>query len=196
MEKNKKWIGAGRFDSSESHYKHKILLDNRIELVGYSKSLLGREGIDKIVVLERMILRLVNNGYVFGKTKAYGNKTVRLEYFLDGKFSGEPDELIVTLYPDKYVFEKNETYTNDIRLNTFLKRLYEQAKEGIIVTKSLIHKPKVSVDFDINKLRFKNEPELYKWMQLKIKEGNPVGLVTNFYLKYREKHLVNALLKH
>lgn len=194
MQNNKKWIGQGRFDSSNSQFMHRIYLDNgKPFLQGYSKGLFTSECVDKIILIERMIKRfIINNGYVFGLTKNYGHKTLKFELYIRGSHEGIPDELILTLYPENYVFEKNIEYITDVRLNQFLQRLYEQAKSGNFDPLKLIHKKIVPNANDWERMRFKTEPDLYKWMQLKIKEGNPVGLVTNFYLKYREKHLVNA----
>lgn len=191
MEAQKKWVGAGRFDSINSTYKHKITLDNNYELVGYSKSLLSREAPDKIVLLEKMILRLIKGGYLFGKTKSHGNKTLSIEYFLNGNYQGVPDEKIITLKPDLFIIH-NDEYLEDIRLNTFFNRIYTQAKQGNIITKSVVHKSKEDKSFDLTKRRFKNEPELYNFMQLKLREGYPFGEVMNFYHKYKEKFLATS----
>ena len=192
--KNNKWIGAGRFDNVRSTFMHRIYLDNgKNYMQGYTKGLFSLTHPDKIIELEKAISRLVKNGYIFGSTKGYGHRTIKFEVYLYGNYNGVPDELILTLYPTEYVFEKNMEFTNDVRLNQFLSRLYTQAKEGIFDPSKLIHKKVNTNQNDWNKLRFKTEPDLYTFMQTKIKEGHPVGLVTDFYLKYREKHLVNCI---
>lgn len=190
----KPWIGAGRFDQVASTFKHIITLDTRkkgiMELQGYSKGLVGIEGPDKTIVLEREILRLVNAGYLFGKTKKYGDKTVKMDFFLNGQYTGITDELIFSLYPDEYIFASNQDYVQNIRLNTFFKRLYSQVKEGKLVTKSLMHKPTSStVDelFDVTKYNFKTEPELYAWIEDRRRDGHPDGRVWQFYIEYRKK---------
>lgn len=187
-----KWIGAGRFDSINSTYRHKIFLSNGRELTGYSKSLLTREATDKTVLLEKAIVRLVNKGYLFGKTQKYGDTTFRIEFYLNGQYTGTPDELIFILMPDTYIFGNNEDFVTNIRLNTFFKRLYEQVKKGELVTKSLCHKSGNFTEenlFDVTKKRFLTEPALYTFMQNMIKDGHAFGLVMNFYNNYKKRWL-------
>jgi len=112
--------------------------------------------------------------------------------FLSGNYTGEPDELIFTMYPEHYVFENNSDYAMDVRLNTFMKRLYEQAKAGVFVTKSLKHKPVMVKEqdlFDYSRKRFKTDTELLDWMQERVREGHASGRVFDFYVKYTEKWL-------
>jgi hypothetical protein len=194
MKKTPETFSPRRFDPVASTFKHIITLNTPKgikPLIGYSKALIGREGSDKTVVLEREILRLVNAGYLFGVTKKYGDPTVSMEFFLNGSYNGTPDESIFTLYPDEYIFSKNSDFVEDVRLNTFLKRLYTQIKEGTLVTKSLQHKPQdFTTDqlFDVSKRRFKNDQELLTWMHARIREGHPRGQVFDFYTKYCEKY--------
>ncbi len=194
-EAKKTWDGAGRFDSVNSTFKHIITMQTPkgpLPITGYSKGLLGVESTDKIVLLERQIIRFVNSGYLFGTHKKYGSTTISMEYFLNGNYLGIPDEPIFTLYPDEYVFSKNQDFVSDVRLNTFLKRLYTQIKDGILVTKSLSHRPHNATQeelFDHTKKRFKNEQDLYQWMQERIREGHASGIVFDYYVKYREKWL-------
>jgi hypothetical protein len=190
-EPQKEWAGKARFDSINSTYKHKIFLDSKtkkeiIVITGYSKGLLGVESYDKTVMLEKQILRFVKEGYLFGVTKKYGDKTLCIEYYLNGNYYGNPDELILTLYPQEYVFGKNQTYIEDVRLNTFLKRLYSQSRNGEIVTKSLSHISEFkTIDklFDVSQPRFKNEMALQEWCDVRRKEGHAPGLVYNYYLE-------------
>jgi hypothetical protein len=193
---NQKFLWAGKTDPANSTFKHIFLMRNpdgrELLMPGYSKPLGGKETTDKVVALTRELYRLVcDNGYVFGKHKKYQSTTVYMEVYLNGSYTGIPDELLFTLYPDEYVFEKNE-FVSDPRLQTFLSRLYNQAKEGKFEKILLNHKAKfgtASELFDISKKRFKHEQELYDWMQKRIREGHAQGEVLNFYLKYREKWL-------
>lgn len=187
------WNGAGRFDPVNSTFKHVITmktLKGELALTGYSKGLLGVESTDKIVLLERQILRFVNQGYLFGKHKKYQSETISIEYFLNGTYQGIPDEPLFTLYPDEYVFAKNSDYLEDVRLHTFLKRLYSQIKSNQVVTKSLSHKPALTTQaelFDFTKKRFKNEKDLLDWMQERIREGHARGIAFDYYIKYTAK---------
>jgi len=190
------FASAGKTDPANSTFKHIFLMRNpngrEIDIVGYSKPLLAKEATDKIAALQNELYRLITNqGYIFGLHKKYQSKTLQTEIFLNGTYTGLPDEKIVTLYPDEYVFETNSEYVTDPRLNSFLKKLYTQAKEGKFVKSALMSKPKFSKAdelFDLSKKRFATEPELYDWMQKRIREGHAHGEVKNFYFKYREKY--------
>lgn len=196
----KKWKGQGRFDRTNSMFKHIITIYSQskqaeIDIPGYSKGLLNKEMYDKIACLEGEIGRFVDGGYLFGLTTAinkstgqpYLDRTIKMEFHLNGNYTGQPDELLFTLYPDRYEFANNQDFVTDIRLNTFLKRLYDQAKQGKFVTKSLYHKPiqvKEKDLFDATKKRFKNDAELLDWMQARIREGHSSGIVFDYYVKY------------
>jgi hypothetical protein len=186
MEKSasKLFPGSGRFDPVNSFYKHKIELVNGRDLTGYSKGLLQNEMPDKIVLLERVILRLYKNGYL-----AY-NKTARICFYLNETITSSSQELILILYPNKYEMGENRDFKNDLRLGTFLSRLYDQIKNGTIITKSLSHKPTSAKEkdlFDIRKHSFTNEMELHKYCLQRTRDGHADDLVLNFYSAYKEK---------
>lgn len=197
--KKSTFSGAGKTDPANSTFKHIFLLRNpdgtELLMPGYSKPLLHKEMTDKIAALQGELCRLIcDNGYVFGKHKKYQSTTIYMEVYLNGSYTGIPDELIFTLYPDEYVFEKHELALDE-RLNAFLSRLYKQAKEGKFEKRLLMNKPKYNSsaeNFDISKKRFKTEQELYEWMQKRQREGHAKGEVLDFYLKYREKWLSNS----
>jgi hypothetical protein len=182
---NKKTFpGSGRFDPINSTYKHKIELVNGRDLTGYSKGLLQNEMVDKIVLLERVILRLYHNGYL------NYNKTAQINFYLNETLTASSQELILILRPNSYEFGVNRDYINDLRLGTFLSRMYEQIKHGVIVTKSLSHKsgnPKEQYLFDVRKTQFNNEMELHKYILARAREGWPDDVVTNFFVKAKEK---------
>lgn len=200
----KVWKGQGRFDRNNSTFKHLITIHSKIknalvEIPGYSKPLLNKEMFDKIVMLEGEIERLVGRGYLFGLTKAinpqtklpYADKTIKMQFYLCGNYTGEPDELLFTLYPDRYIFEENQDYIQDVRFHTFLKRLYEQAKTGVLITKSLKHKKENGTEkaiFDLTKKRHHDETELYAWCQERVREGHASGLVFQYYGNYADKY--------
>lgn len=189
----KKWAGAGRFDPVRSTYKHIIYMNTNEgvkPLVGYSKSLTEVEAFDKIVLLEKQLLRFIKIGYLFGRHQKYNTTTNRIEYYLNGTYQGVPDEAIFTLYPDEYVFSNNQDFIENVRLNTFLTRLYEQSRTGEFITKSLYHKPENRTADDLfneAKKRFDKEPQLHAWIQERIREGHPRGIVFDYYVKYCAK---------
>jgi hypothetical protein len=178
----KKFIGAGRFDSVNSTYQHKINLCNGKQLTGYSKGLLSKEMSDKTVLLERVILRLYNNSYLVP------NRVQSIEFFLNNQF--ESNELILILRPHNYSFANNIEYAKDERLYTFLQRLYEQLRSGIIITKSLGHKPVIKqIDTILNpsKKVHETEQELHEFLMKCRKEGIEEGQIFNYYFNYRSK---------
>lgn len=185
METKKKFPGAGQFDSVNSTYKHRIHLSNGKELVGYSKGLYVSEPADKTVLLERVIVRLVNNGYLnIGRVD-------RIEFFYN-KFLQGNDELILTLYPAMYGLGKNERIITDFRLAGFLRKLYEQLGQGKEALKANIHKPVISTEEDLldtRKKRFPTEEKLHQYIITLLNRGMESAAVANFYRVYKEKHL-------
>ncbi len=183
----KHFPGAGKFDSINSTYKHEIILLNGKGLTGYSKGLLQNEPHDKTVLLEKVILRLINNGYLDGK------KTKRIDFFLKS-FLNNNDDLILSLEPLSYIVT-NEDYILNARLNAFLKRLYMQLRQGKIVTKDLADKRIIVNEeeiFDLSKPRFKDTIELYEWGIKRVSEGFPHGRVKLYIYKYQEVYPFNT----
>ena len=178
----KKFIGAGRFDSVNSTYQHKINLCNGKQLTGYSKGLLSKEMSDKTVLLERVILRLYNNSYLLP------NRVQSIEFFLNNQF--ESNELILILRPHNYSFGQNLDYIKNQRLFDFLIRLYEQLRSGVIITKSLGHKPvikPIDIILDPSIKSHKNETELHSFLMIARREGIEEGQIYNYYFNYRKK---------
>ena len=177
-----KFIGAGRFDSVNSYYQHKINLCNGKQLTGYSKGLLTKEMHDKTVLLERIIIRLYNNGY-FEPTRVQS-----IQFFLNNNF--ESNELILILRSKNYSFGNNLEIVKNPRLYTFLTRLYAQINAGNIITKSLSHKPGIALEskiMDVSKKFLKDDVELHKYLLKLRNEGIEEGNIYNFYFKYRSK---------
>jgi hypothetical protein len=195
-QKKKEWVSAGRFDTIKSTYMHRIFvggINGTREFVGYSKAFIGVETPDKIVLLERLILRLIHNGYLFGLHKKYGNPTIKIEIYLNGNYTGVQNELLIVLYPDNYVYANNLDFNSNQMFYAFVNELYKQAKTGSLDTSKLIHKsppaPSEAVTFDYTKKRFTTEQQLYDFMHLQLKAGHPMGIVMDFHLKYRQKWL-------
>lgn len=180
----KQFPGSGKFDSVNSTYKHQIYLTNGKKLSGYSKALLYPEMQDKIVLLERMILRLFNSGY-FDPLRTY-----KIEYYK--KEFMKPDELIFTLYPTEISYADNPDFISDKRLNAFFKKFYDSIEAQKIVTKDITHNAiykKVDDILTLDYKRFKTERELLDFIGKKLIEGLEHGSVMNFFFKYKERYL-------
>jgi hypothetical protein len=179
----KKFPGAGRFDPLNSTYKHEIYLTNGKLLTGYSKGLFHSEPADKTILLERVIVRLIRNGYLAPI------RTNRIDFFLNNYLGGN-DVLVVSLYPYHYSLGEHKEVIADPRTFQFLKKLYDAINKGELITKDLQHKPVLSneeIIFDIRKKRFQNDQELHEYIQKQLKNGCEEGTVMNFYYKYRLK---------
>jgi hypothetical protein len=176
--------GAGQFDPIGSTYRHEIHLKNGKKLIGYSKGKTVNEMADKTVLIQRVILRLLKNGYL------YPNRTSRIEFYRNSNLEGEK-ELLLILEPLNYSFGSNQRFILNERINAFLKKMYMQIKSGNLDYASLKQKP-LSISesdlFDISKERFKTEPELLEWILQKKKEGFQDGMVMNYFFKYRQKY--------
>jgi hypothetical protein len=183
METKKKFNGSGRFDSVNSTFKHVIHLQNGYQLVGYSKGLLTAEASDKVVLLERIIIRLYNNDY-FNPTR-----TKCIEYFLNDPLSKEKQH-VITLYPDRYDIGKIERYTTDIRLKTFLERFYTQIRNGVIITKSLQHKVQSNNTgmYDYKAKKFRDKESLHDFIIKEIQRGIESSQVMHYYTQYVNYH--------
>lgn len=180
----KTFPGAGKFDSINSTYKHEIILKNGTVLTGYSKGLLQNEMPDKTILLQKVILRLINKGYLDPR------KTIRIDFYLKS-FLQNNDDLILSLEPLSYALIGDQFIMNE-KLNAFFKRLYMDLRQGKIVTKDLADKRNVIFEEDIFQLRskrFDNEDQLREFCIKKIKEGHAEGIVRNFYRKYLAKFL-------
>lgn len=180
MDNKKSFPGSGRFDPINSSFKHRIHLQNGKELTGYSKSLLFPETPDKTVLLERVIVRLINNGYL------QPDRTKYIEFFLNTPLL-PTEQRVITLFPDRYIIGDVQQYIQDHRLYTFITRMYDQIRKGEIVTKSLQHKATVTASnlFDTSRKRFNTEEELHGFVVKQLQSGHPNGQVLNFYHKYR-----------
>lgn len=195
IEKPHHWPSAGKTDPVNAYFKTITWINSQrkgiISMPGYSKPLLGIESPDKTIVLERMLIRLINNGYIFGKSKKYGDPTICMEIFINGNFRGDPDEKICTLYPTHWQMGKNQEWIENFRFTGFLKRLYAQVKDGQMDLTQLLHKgnPK-TIDqlLDPTKKRFNTHEELYEFVEKSIREGINRKHVYAFLTKYQELH--------
>lgn len=194
QQEQKKWIGAGRFDKLKSTFRHNIYMDNGNPdpIPGYSKGLLqDKEPADKISVLQNVIVRLTKRGYLFGTTQHYGHRTKRMEFFINGNYTGQADEWIFTLFPDGFEFSDNPDFALNKEFRTFLDRLYEQAKTGNFVTKSLIKKQRTVSEkelFDVNKRNHKSAYELLLFCDRRKQDGYAEGQVDHYYREYMRKY--------
>lgn len=183
----KSFPNSGKFDPINSTYKHIIYLKNKIVLTGYSKGLSVNEPSDKIVLLQRVILRLSNSGYF------QHDKTAKIEFYLKS-FMNNQDELILTLTPDTFTLGNNSQYTLDERLISFLEKFYDQLGSNKIVTDQV--KPKNSKNseetlFSLAMRTFKTELDLLKYGFSLIKMGYPDGQVEQYIIKYKQKYPFN-----
>jgi hypothetical protein len=183
---SKQFPGCGKWDRINSTYKHEIFLKNGKKLDGYSKGLLTNEMQDKTVLLETIIVRLFNKGYLDPQ------RTSQIDFYFKS-YLGDTNEIILSLKPLEYQVFHSKLITNE-RIVRFLSRFYDQIKRGKIITKELTDKPyrKNEVDlFSLSEKRFKNQSELLDWIIKKGKEGFSEGQLQNYFYKYTEKFLSN-----
>jgi hypothetical protein len=184
MNTTKTFPGCGKWDRINSTYKHEIYLANGKKLDGYSKGLLTNEMQDKTVLLETIIVRLFNKGYLDPK------RTLRIEFFFKA-YLGDSNEIALLLRPTDYSLVHPKLITNE-RLVRFLQRFYDQMNRGKIITKDLTDKPYRRNEqdiFSLNEKRFKSQTELLDFIVKKSNEGFPDGQLQNFFFKYTEKYL-------
>lgn len=179
----KSFPGSGQFDRYNSTYMHQIFFTNNRQIQGYSKNANYPEMQDKIVCLERVIERLYKNGYLDGK------RTVKIDFYKNA-FLDRSTDLIVTLYPDRFVFGNNMDFVLNEQFNAFLFRLYQTIKEKKIITSELSDKPKTQ-DYDnlfsLEYKRFKTEDQLQDFI-IKMKvAGHSDAQLLRFHHGYKEK---------
>jgi hypothetical protein len=178
--------GQGKWDPINSTYRHDIILLNGYKITGYSKGLLHSEMQDKIVLLQRIILRLYKSDKQYFSPK----KLLRIEFYKRDLL--HEDELIFILGPDSFQFGNSEHFIMNESLNQFLVKFYKAIKEGKIISKELFNKPKYQTEadaFSLKHKRFLTEPDTLEYCFKKIREGFPEGLVMNFFRNYRSKYL-------
>jgi hypothetical protein len=181
-QKNEFW--KGKFDSIHSTFKSQIYCTSGKLIEGYSKGLYSREHQDKIVCLEKWIIRLYGKGYFNPE------KIIRLEFYLKS-FIDSDNKLLFTLYPDKFTMSNEEKYSTDKRLIYFLNKFYKEIQTGKQEVNKLIHNPVYKSEesiFDSKIKRFKNEFELMDFIITKKNEGFEPALLLNYASKYREYH--------
>jgi hypothetical protein len=180
----KKFPGMGQFDSVNSTYHHVIYLTNGKKLDGYSKSKLYPEMQDKIVLLEKIILRLYNSGYF------KPDRVTRIEYYRKNFLEGTQD-LILVLEPERFHLSDDETLVMSPRFQGFLNKFYLQVRSGT-VSADIVHKAiriKEADVFSLEYRRFKTEPELLEFILSLKKLQYPDSMIMAFYYKYKEKFL-------
>lgn len=180
----KEWFGAGYFDPINSTFRNEIFCTSKKKLIGYSKGKFSNEPQDKIVLLEKWIVRLLNKGYFDSE------RIEKIEFYLKS-FLKDEDKLIFTLYPDRYIMGMSEKYSLNERLIFFLNKFYKQVNERNIEFKNLIHKPirqKEEQILNYKIKRFRDEFELSEFLLTKRKEGFEVSMLLGYAQNYREYH--------
>ena len=182
------WYGAGKFDPINSTFKSKCYYSSGVMSPGYSKGLYSNEGHDKIVVLEKWILRLANLGY-------FDNQKINKIEFYTKSFLQNNDELIFTLYPTKYTMANHPKYSLDERLISFLNKLYPALESKKVDILDISHK---AIPFQEDKVFhtaskwLKSEVELMTFVLKKHKEGIAEGFLMAFADRYRTKWLSDS----
>lgn len=184
MSENKKTFpGSGKFDPINSTYRQEIYFKTGKQISGYSKGLLIPEIEDKIVCLEKFILRMYNYDYLNPL------RVQKIEYYRQSTLLRERN-LVLTLYPTSYEFGEDAMYLTNERLNKFLRDLYKIIKEGTGINKILVHKPANKSEEDIfpmKYMKFKTEGELLEHILKLSKSGHAPGELQNYYVKYKQK---------
>jgi hypothetical protein len=169
------------WDTQKSTFVNKIHFKNGNSIIGYSKTKKMDEGHDKIVVLEKWIVRLRE-----GKNNYFHPDNVeKLEFFLN-KNNYECYH-IMTLYPDNFRLNKDMGMFKDNRLRDFLYSFYKNP-----TIKMNPHKPKpINEDeiFSISSKRFNNNQELIMFCLKQAKNGFEEQRILSFYNQYSNKFL-------
>lgn len=180
--------GAGEFDSINSTYKHEICLLNGKKLTGYSKSKYYAEKQDKIVLLEDIIIRLFNKGYL------QPDRTEKITFYRMDTLTRQLDE-VFTLTPSSFTFGNIPMYVLNDRLNQFIKKFYNAIREKKFITKDLKHKAMTQEEqvlFSLERKRFSSHDQLHEFVLKQFQNGYPQGLVMGFYDNYRAKYLSSS----
>ncbi len=172
------------WDPEGSTYKQEITLENGKFYPGYSRRLGKEEARDKRVLLQNMILRMYDIGYLNEKNPYRSNATQIVYSWKNnlGKFVHA-----FTLYQDCY--EWNSDHFRDY-LDDFLSEVYRLKKVGGNPYELLYENRRTKMADPLNlELRFSNRLNLRNYSVRLIKNNiRAFGEVLDFYRKYCEKY--------
>lgn len=174
------------WDSEGSTYRQEITLENGKFYPGYSKRLGREEARDKRVLLQNMILRMFDVGYLNEKN-LYRTNATQIVYSWKNNFGKYVHAF--TLYQDCY--EWNPDHYRDY-LDAFLTEFYRLKKAGENPYEKLYENKRTKIADPLSLLppRFFNKLNLRNYCVRLIK-GNirAFGEVLEFYRKYCQRHL-------
>lgn len=192
--KNRKVTGRGKSDPMNSLYKQVIFLtdhpSNRVQtLTGYSKGEKFNESKDQIYALAAFIRRM----YCAGKFNP--QKVKRIEYYRYNPHEGQYSDFILVCEPHTYHFTNDMELVNNDRFCEWIRNFYNQITSPTGDASKILMKPERIAEEDVFSMRyarFKTDIDLKNYCHSLGRRGYPQGQITDFYLKYREKHLANA----
>jgi len=179
MLKNKFTKYKDQFDSIESTYKHLIYTNQgkKYILTGYSKGDGLPERKDKEILIQKVVLRLINRGYL--------QKSDKIEFYKKNYIDNRHDQLLFIMYPDRF------EYTDSIVwIIPFLEKVYEnilqknKLEESIIIDRAKGFK-KIGLDIEFFKDScFDLECFKNKLSELKANAEIPENILHKFYYTY------------
>ncbi|MEO9968135.1 MAG: hypothetical protein ABJF11_20250 [Reichenbachiella sp.] len=174
------------WDTSQSTYQQEIILENGKSFPGYSKRLGKEEAKDKRILLQNLILRMYQAGYL-DENNPQRDNAVQITYSWKDDSTGRYVHAF-TLYQDCY--EWNPNHYRDY-LDKFLTRFYELKRSGKNPYEHLYEtkRAKFLDPLSITNQRFFNKVNLRNYCVRLIKNNiRAFGEVLNFYIKYCERY--------
>jgi hypothetical protein len=168
------------WDSEKSTFINKIYCKTGAILTGYSKSKTGFEGSDKVVLLEKWILRLKEN-----KNCYFDPSNVDKIIFYLNKHNYESHQ-VLTLYPDTYKINNPDLFS-DNRIRDFLYSFYKNPN-----VKMNPHNPKMINEdkiFLLSKGRFNCNDDLLLFCFKQSEKGFEAQRILCFYNNYKNRFL-------
>lgn len=179
-----------RFDIGNSTFKHRIVMKEDFQLVGYSKWLLTNETKDKEYLLQRSIIRLgVQNQYLF--------KAIEIQWYLNDFSKVNDDEnLLLVLNKNTYelgpkIHEQKLFPLQNIIL--FLDQFYDNLKNNKPDQACNVVKRRNTGQrdpYDLTYKRFMSREKLQAYCEDYIaKRPQEIERMRTFYSQYVQKHL-------
>lgn len=170
----------GKWDNVFSRYFHEIeLLDSGKILKGYSKGMNLPAPTDAHKELMDTITRVVVNNKYLSKSKS-------ITWYVND-LDPEKQLGIVTLYADKFVL--SHYYFDDMKLKTYLDKLYEFLLKGI---KPEYLRPKFKPNGKVDPFpmafTIKTMDKFHNYCNWLLANGHNKAVVEDYYRKYKSEH--------
>ncbi len=187
MTANKFTRNKDQFDSIESTYMHKLYTNQGKKnlLHGYSKGNGLPERKDKEILLQKVILRLINRGYLF--------RCDKMEFYKKNYLDNSHDKLILVIYPDKYDLDESIEW-----IIPFMEKVYDNILKQIALNDSIIVErakgfKKIGLDIELYR-EICNTVEEFKskLAELKVSGEIPENVLHKFYFTYENEFKIKS----